>query len=56
MDLSGLGRVGVECRGDFPGQQFLDAIDRMLGDLRQNSSQVEGRMLEAAGKVRIIDL
>ena len=43
-DLSGLGRFGLEGGGDVPGQQFLDAVDRMFGDRRQNGTQIERRI------------
>ena len=44
MGLSGLGWFGLECGSDVPGQQFLDAIDRMVGDRRQDRAQVECRI------------
>jgi len=42
--LSGLGRVGLDLGGDVPRQQFLDAVDWMPGDRRQNCAQIERRI------------
>ena len=44
MGLGGLRRVSLERGGDVPGQEFFDAVDRMLGDRCQDRAQVEGRI------------
>lgn len=44
MCLSGLRRVDLKGRNDVPGQEFFDATDGMVWDLRQDSAKVELRI------------
>lgn len=44
MGLSGLGGVGLEGGGKLPGQEFVDAADRVVGDLRQDRAEIELRI------------
>jgi len=45
-------RSGV--RGHVPGQQFLDSIDGMLGDLSQDGKKIERRVESIPPDVRIV--
>jgi len=42
--LSGLAGLGLQRWDEVPGQEFLDAADGMVGDLRQHGAEVELRI------------
>ena len=44
MCLSGLGEVGLEGRDEIPGEQFVDAVDGVVSDLRQDRAEIEFRI------------
>ena len=41
---SGRLRLSLEGQGKIPGQEFLDAADRMIGDLGQHRAEIELRV------------
>jgi hypothetical protein len=36
--------MGWQCGGQVPGQEFMDAVDRMIGDALKDVAQVEFRV------------
>ena len=38
------GKVGLSEDGDIPGQELLDAVDGVVGDLSEDSTEIERRI------------
>jgi hypothetical protein len=38
--LRGCGRVGIVFGGEVPGEQFVDPVDRLVGDAGQDSAEI----------------